>query len=190
MFLEFSLLELYLIKVLNITSNYWTLLVANKKTFSLFKVRPNFFARIQTFVIIQITLKSEEPVPGPKKIPHHAVKLEAGGKNRVVYESLFCESSPKISWLIFRRLKQSQKIIQNVFIYSQQVVKFLHWRELQFGRSFIQTCVHELIAFSASETRVYGCPPETRGRYVTFVLMKAKVNIYSCVRFKCKENVS
>ena len=27
-------------------------------------------------------------------------------------------------------------------------------------------CVHELIAFSESETRVYGCPPETRGRYV------------------------
>ena len=29
----------------------------------------------------------EEPVPRTKKIAHHAVKFEAGGENRIVYES-------------------------------------------------------------------------------------------------------
>ena len=31
----------------------------------------------------------EEPVPWTKKIPHRAVKFEAGEENRVVYESLY-----------------------------------------------------------------------------------------------------
>ena len=37
----------------------------------------------------------EKPVLRIKHIPHHAVKFEASEKNRIVYESLYCECLAK-----------------------------------------------------------------------------------------------
>ena len=57
------------------------------------KVRPSDTMRNQYgfwYTILNNIEVYEEPVPWTKNAPYCAVKFEAGEKNRIVYESLYC----------------------------------------------------------------------------------------------------
>ena len=161
-FFKFNLFGICLNQVLNIISNYSTLLVANKKLFFTVQSATHFLAmsvRLNSCLIYRrLIFQNWLYKDVCRKImnnQHQVCILEANYYLSVYVDfnlvlsteqknhfSLikFCHctlKSRKILNFVIR--KRAQKIMQNVFIYSQQTVKFLHWCQLQFRRSFIQT---------------------------------------------------